>query len=128
MLPTMHLEMWVSRRKDRTRARRLLHKSYALARRITREGGGNGPWLFLIDPDPKKTKTIRLRASMGLRADEDLWLELVFYPNRARMRGIIGKIWKEPEFARHAAAGDLLVSRRRPGFHATLAYATLTSV
>lgn len=127
-LPTMHLELWVTHRKDRTRASRLLRKSYEVARRVTQEGGGNGPWLFLIDPDPKEPTTTRLRTTLRLRPDEDLWLELVFYPNRARMRKIIRQIWKEPGFTVNAAALDRLISRRRTGYQATLAYATLASV
>jgi hypothetical protein len=127
-LPTLHLELWVTRRKDRTRARQLIRKSYTVARRITLEGGGSGPWLFLIDPDPANAKTVRLRATLGLRPAEDLWLELVFYPNRVRLRSIIRRIWKEPQFTANVAAMDALISHRKTGYDATLAYATLSSV
>ena len=123
----MHLELWVSRRKHRAQHNRLIRKSYAVARRVTQAGGGHGPWLFLIDPDPAKPKTVRLRTSLQLNADEDLWLELVFYPNRASMKKIIRQIWKEPGFTLPASALDKLISRRRAGHQATLAYATLVT-
>lgn len=65
---------------------------------------------------------------MGLRPEEDLWLELVFYPNRARMRAIIRRIWKEPEFGLHAGALEGLISKRKAGYVATLAYAALKQI
>jgi hypothetical protein len=101
---------------------------YAVARRITLEGGGSGPWVFLVDPDPKNVKTARLRTIMGLRPEEDLWLELVFYPNRARMRAIIRRIWKVPGFGPHAIALEALISKRKAGYDATLAYAALKQI
>ena len=124
----MHLELWVSRRKDRAQHNRLIRKSYAIARRVTQAGGGHGPWLFLIGPDPARPKTARLRTSLQLKADEDLWLELVFYPNRASMKKIIRQIWKEPGFTLQAPALERLISRRRAGYQATLAYAELARV
>lgn len=127
-LPLMHLELWVTRRKDRPRSSRILRRTYTVARRITQDGGGSGPWVFLVDPDPPNPKTRRLRALLALRPDEDLWVELVFYPNRVRARNIIRRIWKDPQFAVHAAALDRLVSRRRPGYNGTLAYASLKPV
>ena len=127
-LPTMHLELWVTQRKHRAQHNRLIRKSYEVARRVTASGGGNGPWLFLIDADPAKPKTARLRTTLRLKPEEDLWLELVFYPDGASMRKIIRQIWKEPGFTMQASALDPLISRRRTGYQATLAYATLATV
>ena len=124
-LPTVHLELWVARRKDRTRVSRILRRVYRIARRITKDGGGSGPWVFLVDADPTKTKTARLRAILGLRPDEDLWMELVFYPNKVRMRTIIRRIWNHPQVTANADALAGLVSSRKSGYQATLAYATL---
>jgi hypothetical protein len=95
---------------------------------MTQDGGGSGPWVFLVSPDPENPKTARLRTVMGLRPEEDLWLELVFYPNRTRMRAIIRRIWKEPRFALHAEALDGLISKRKVGYAATLAYASLKQI
>ena len=127
-MPALHLELWVSLRKDRARVHGLLRKLYGIARRITQDGGGWGPWVFLVDPDPAKPKTARLRAILGLRSDEDLWVELVFYPNRVRMRNIIRRIWQHPQVRANADALDGLVSRRKSGYQATIAYATIKTM
>jgi hypothetical protein len=119
----MHLELWVTLRKDRTRASRNLRRAYSVARRITQDRGGSGPWVFLVDADPPDPKTARLRTTLALRPGEDLWVELVFYPSKVRGRNIIRQIWKDPQFAVHAAALDGLVSRRKAGYQAMLAYA-----
>lgn len=65
---------------------------------------------------------------MKVRPNEDLWVELVYYPNKTRMKNIIRRIWKHPEFAAIATGLDRLVSRRKPGFDATLAYGVLEKV
>jgi hypothetical protein len=107
---------------------RILRRTYSVARRITQEEGGSRPWTFLVDPDPPNPKTTRLRTTLGLRPEEDLWVEFVSYPNRRLMRNIIRRIWKDPQFAVHASALDGLVSRRKAGYPATLAYARLKPV
>jgi len=84
--------------------------------------------VYLVEPDPPDSKTVRLRTTLGLRPEEDLWLELVSYPNRVLARTIIRRIWKDPQFAVHAAALDSLISRRKAGYQATLAYARLKPV
>jgi len=63
-----------------------------------------------------------------LKPDEDLWPELTFYPTRARMRSVIRRIWKQPAFVEISPALDRLVSQRKPGFGATLAFAGLRCV
>lgn len=123
--PIQHLELFVSLRKDRARVRRVLRELYAVARPVTQERGGAGPWVYLVDRDPPEARTRRLRATLDLQPDEDLWIELAFYPDRAVMRKIIKSIWQRPEFARPAAELDELVSARRVGYEATLALAML---
>ena len=81
-----HLELFVGLRKGRDRIRRVLERVYAVARPLTEEGGGVGPWVYLVDRDPPTTPTRRLRATLDLQPDEDLWIELAFYPDRAAMR------------------------------------------
>ena len=101
---------------------------YRIARPITLEGGGSGPWVFLVDPDPPHPKTRRLRTTLGLRPDEDLWLELVFYPDKVQMLKIIRRIWTQPRFIKSSEAINRLISRRKPGYDATLAYARLRQI
>jgi len=63
-----------------------------------------------------------------LRREEDLWLELAFYPNRVRMRNIIRRIWKRPQLAANAAVLERLLSKRKTGYEATLAFGKLRAV
>ena len=63
-----------------------------------------------------------------MRPQEDLWVELTFYPNKVLMKKIIGKIWKLPQFNTLANALDTLVSKRKIGYQGTLAYARLQEV
>ena len=122
------LSYGVALRIDRARVSRILRKIYTVARRITRDGGGSGPWTFLVDPDPAHPKTARLRTILGLRPAEDLWVEFVFYPNKARVRNIIRRIWQQPQVKADAAALDAFISKREAGYAATVAYAKLMPV
>ena len=120
--------MWVAKRKDRAILRKKLRNVYHIARKITHHDGGFGPWVFLADPDTKQTKTVRLRRLLGLKLGEDLWIELTFYPDKLRMRGIIRKIWEHPQIEEVMSPLAHLVSKRRPGYEATLAYLMLQGV
>lgn len=127
-LPKLHLDVWVALRRDRARVSRILRKIYAVARRITHDGEGSGPWVNLVEPDPANVRTARLRTILGLRPDEDLWVELAFYPSTVRMRRIIKRIWKHPQVMGNAGALDALVCSRKTGYQATIAYAALRAV
>ncbi len=98
------------------------------ARQITREGGGDGPWVFLINPEPPNRRVSRLRSVLGVKPDEDLWAEFVFYPNRVRMRAIIRRIWKDREFVATAGLLERFISRRKPGYQGTVAIARLQPI
>ena len=124
-MPVLHLELWVASRKDRARIRDVTRKVYSVARRVTESEGGSGPRVFLVDQDPPRPKTPRLRGLFGLRSHEDLWVELAFYPNKVRMKKIIRKIWTNPGFNVHVSKLDRLVSKRKIGYPGTLAYAAL---
>lgn len=122
-LPTLHLEFWVAHRKHRPQLSRCLRKTYEIARSITQAKGGSGPCVFIVDHDPRHSKTQRLRKTLGLSRDEELWVELTFYPSKTRMRAIMKKIWKQPDFLACARALERLISKRKPGYEATVAYA-----
>src|SRR5262245_15751196 len=107
----LHFEFWVALSRERLRLRRLLRRVYGIARPITQRGGGSGPWVFLVRPDPVKAKSARLRAVLGLNSQEDLWIEIAFYPSSASMKKIIRKIWEQPKFSTLADGLDKLVSR-----------------
>jgi len=123
--PIQHLELFVSLRRDRARVRRVLKSVYAVARPVTQEGGGAGPWVYLVDRDPLVTPTQRLRATLDLQPDEDLWIEVAFYRDRAAMRKTIKRIWQSPDFAKPVTELGGLLSARRIGHDATVALAML---
>ena len=123
--PMLHLEIWVSPSKNRAQMKRALRTVYALARPLTRKGGGNGPWVYLVNSDQVKSRTPRLGKILGVRADEDLWIELAFYADKLGMRRIIQQIWKQPKFIKIAGGLDGLYSRRKLGYEGTLAHALL---
>ena len=124
----MHLELWVSLRRDRRRVSAILTRVYNIARRITEQGGGSGPWTFLVDPDPPNPHSDRLRRILGLRPDEDLWVELTFYPTKSSMRSIIRRIWSDGNFKLEAAALDTVISKRETSHQAMVAIAALRAM
>lgn len=124
-LPILHIELWVALRRDRAQMRQITRKIYRIARQFTEDEGGSGPRVFLVEQDPPNPKTPRLRSILGLRPQEDLWVELTSYPNKVRMKRIIRKIWKEPEFITHASKIESLLSKRKVAHQGTLAYAAL---
>ena len=105
--------------------RQITRKVYRIARRVTETEGGSGPRVFLVEQDPPSPKTPRLRSIFGLSPEEDLWVELTFYPNKVHMKKIIGKIWKQKQFIILADELESLLSKRKVGYQGTLAYAAL---
>ena len=124
-LPILHIELWVALRRDRARMRQITRKIYRIARQFTEDEGGSGPRVFLVEQDPPNPKTPRLRSILGLRPQEDLWVELTSYPNKVHMKRIIRKIWKQPQFIKHASKIESLLSKRKVAHQGTLAYAAL---
>ena len=105
--------------------RQITRKIYRIARQFTEDEGGSGPRVFLVEQDSPNPKTQRLRSILGLRPQEDLWVELTSYPNKVRMKGIVRKIWKQPQFIKHASKIESLLSKRKIAYQGTLAYAAL---
>ena len=124
----LHLELWVALRKNRKQLSRILRKIYGVARRVTEDEGGSGPWVFIVDPDPPNPKTPRLRSVLGLKRNEELWVELAFYPSKVRMRNIISRIWQHASVLAAARTLEPLLSKRKPGYLATIAYAKRRAV
>lgn len=84
--------------------------------------------MFLVDADPAHPKTLRMRKMLGVNSGEDVWLEMTFYPSKIEMKKIIGQVWKHPRIADPMSQLDPIISKRKRGYEATLAYATLQSV
>ena len=105
--------------------KQITRKIYRIARQVTEDEGGSGPRVFLVEHDPPNPKTPRLRTILGLRPQEDLWVELTSYPNKVSMKRIIRKIWKQQQFITHANKLESLLWTRKVGYQGTLAYAAL---
>ncbi len=127
-LPILHFETWVTARKNSDRALRLIKIMYTIARKTTREGGGTGPWVFIVGLDSRNAKGQRLRKTLDVDPGEGLWAELAFYPDRARIRSVIKRIWNDRRFRALAQMLDPLVSKRKHGRQDILSIASLQPV
>ena len=111
----LHLEMFVTPRRRRNSVRKQLRSIYSLARPPTRALGGAGPWIFRVTSklgSPSVPDDARLRQVLGVKASEDLWVELAFYAGPQRMRTTIRRIRTSSRFERVAMAAERLTSRR----------------
>ena len=110
----IHVELFVTARLDRGRVRRSCRDLYARVRPTTARAGGDGPWLYLLKtPTRRLTWPEHLRRALGVRPDEDLWLELAFYPSIRRGRSIIRSLRKDPEVRATALTAEGYNIRRR---------------
>ena len=108
----LHLEFFVTPTAKRGLALRRLRAVYAIAGIATRQRGGSGPWIYLLESKRSRGTSPSIRASFNVRADEDLWAEVAFYPSRANLRETIRKIWKRPDFQRVVVKTESLHPRR----------------
>jgi len=110
----IHVELFVTARRNRGRLRRSCRDLYARVRPATARAGGDGPWLYLLSqPTRPLAWPEHLRRALGVRPDEDLWLELAFYPSIRRGRTTIRTLRKDPEIGEKAAAAEGYNLRRR---------------
>ncbi|HXW67536.1 MAG TPA: hypothetical protein VEL82_06660 [Thermoplasmata archaeon] len=113
-LGAVHLELFVTARRDRERVRRSCRAAYAAVRPRTARAGGAGPWLYLVTPPQRRRRAPEhVRRSLRVRAGEDLWLELAFYPNVAEGRSIIRALWARAEVRDKILAAERYNLRRR---------------
>lgn len=114
-LDSVHIELFVTRRSDRPRVRSGSKRLYSLARRATQSAGGSGPHLFLLERRPRpRRRPENLRSAIGARTDEDVWLELTFYPSAKSRRRILRALWANSQVARLAGAVESLnLTRKR---------------
>ena len=108
--------------------RKAAHAVYHHARQATRDGGGNGPWVFLAYKDAPTVKSLRMKALLEVRLDEDLWVELASYPNRPSMMKIIRQLRHNTEFKASTRTLNRLVSRRIRAYQGAMALALLQQI
>lgn len=98
--PTVHIELFVVPRARRSELRHRCGDLYRSVRPITQRRGGLGPILFLLEGRPRRRRIPQnLRPVLGAKPDEDLWLELAFYPGTPAMRATLRRLWKSPLIA-----------------------------
>lgn len=112
--PSVHIELFVTPRSQRAKVRRISRALYRAVRPRTRRRGGSGPHLFLLEPRPRKRDwPANLRAALGAKPDEDLWIELAFYSSAKNRRSTLRELWAIPDVAR-LAGGVESITRKRP--------------
>lgn len=113
--PSIHAELFVTPRSKRAQVRRGTRDLYSVVRPWTEGKGGAGPLLFLLEARPRSRDwPENLRDSLGVRPDEDIWLELAFYPSDSARRRLIRTLWgtaRVPQLARRVER----LTRRRKG-------------
>lgn len=127
-LPILTVKLFVSPRKNREALRKSAEAVYHHGRRITQDGGGNGPWIFLAYEDAPTVKSLRMRGILDVNLDEDLWVELAFYPDRPKMMKIVRQLRHDKEFKARARKLDQLVSRRIHGYQGAVALALIQNI
>lgn len=127
-LPILTVKLFVSPRKNREALRKAAEAVYRRGRRTTHDGGGNGPWIFLAYEDAPTVKSLRMKGILDVNLDEDLWVELAFYPNRTSMMKIVRQLRHDKEFKTSTRKLEQLVSRRKHGYQGAMALALLQEI
>jgi hypothetical protein len=78
--------------------------------------------------DAPTLKSLRMKRTLDVSLDEDLWLEMAFYPNRPSMMKIIRQLRHDKEFKAGARELNRLVSRRIHGYQGAMALALLQKI
>ena len=108
----VHVELYVVPRKYRTAFRKSLREPIGIAQSITRAGAGHGPDFYRVDIERSSRTAPSIGSLLKVRSNEDLWIEIAFYPSWQRRRSILKKIWGNSKFTASVGAIDSLVSRR----------------
>lgn len=69
-----------------------------------------------------------MKRILGVRLDEDLWVELAFYPQRSSMMTIVRQLRHDKDFKGSTRELDRLVIRRIHGYQGAMALALLQGI
>jgi hypothetical protein len=127
-LAILTVKLLISPRKNREAFRKAADVVYHRGRRTTQDGGGRGPWIFLAYEDAPTVKSLRMKRALGVRLDEDLWIELAFYPNRANMMKIVRQLRHDKEFKTTTRELARLAAPRIHGYQGTMVLALLQQI
>jgi len=108
----LHIEFFATPTARRSTVLRKLKAVYAIAGTTTKGRGGDGPWSYLIEPKRDRRTSPTIRRCFNIRPNEDLWVEVAFYPSRPNLRRTIREIWKRPDFLRVVHAAESLNAKR----------------
>ena len=82
--------------------------------------------LFLLESKPRRrTFPQNLRHVLGVRPDEDLWLELAFYRGPSAMRGTLRRLWRTPQVVEAAGRIEALNRKRSRSWTLAVGQSTL---
>src|SRR5712691_3200222 len=105
----VHIELYVVPRKHRVAFRRSLREPIGIAQTITRAGGGSGPHFYRVDVERSSRTAPSIGSLLKARPNEDLWIEIAFYPSWQRRRSTLKKIWGNAKFTASVGASDSFV-------------------
>lgn len=74
-LPILTVKLFVSPRQNREVLRKAAEAVYEHGRRITQDGGGHGPWIFLEYEGAPTVKSLRMKRILKINLDEDRWVD-----------------------------------------------------
>lgn len=110
----MHVEFFVTARADRRRVVAACRDLYASARALTERHGGRGPWLYLVERSSRRRRRpATLTSAVHARPNEDVWIEVTFYPDPARRRSILRALWADARIRQKAVPAERH-NRKRP--------------
>jgi hypothetical protein len=69
-----------------------------------------------------------MKRTLDVSLDEDLWVELAFYPNRPNMMKMVRQLRHDKEFKASTRELDRLVSRRIHGYQGAMVLALLQKI
>lgn len=111
--PSVHIELFVIPRSQRPQLRRGSRRLYRAVRAPTRQSGGAGPYLYLVESRRRAgDRPQDLAKALGVRAHEDLWLELAFYPSPSARRRLLTNLWKRADVIRLARGVEAQIRTR----------------
>ena len=111
---SVHVEIFVTARSDRRRVVAACRDLYGAVRGMTERGGGRGPWLYLVEDRPRRNRRpISLGSAVQARSDEDVWLEVTFYPTSSRQRSILRQLWADSRIRPKAVLAESFNLPRR---------------
>lgn len=112
----VHLELYVVPRRHRRDFLKSLRGPVKVARTIERRRGGSGPLFYRVDVQRRSYTAPSIGSLLGVRQDEDLWVEIATYPSWKQRHLAMRKIWSNLQITASLEDTDRFVSRGRRSY------------